>query len=1300
MKNALNKNIFNALKKSFTRALSIGLMVALGSSVVVGLMITGPSMRESLDDFLDKTNMQDISVESTYGLNFEDVSAIKSLTQDMTLEFSHYQDAYVEGSDSIIRLESDSSSMPKYLLKEGRLPENENEIALDRTVKNLKFKIGDRINLKLAGSINIEDKLKNTSYIVVGLIDSPEYLMESSKGISLIGKTSLDGFGLIKEANFLSSDYQIARIKSKELSSYKKTDKVYEEKARELKFQLLDILETRPEDRLDKIKKEAEEKIKEAKDRISSGKEELEGQEEKLNEAKTKLNQALTDYLNGKEEFLSKKSLAEKEIIDNEKSLILAKEKLEDGKKELHQSKKTFSIESENAFKKIDYAKKELEKAKEEYLIGLAAFNKSKEEFEKKIELPKKKLEDGKKELDKAKDELDQAYKKLENEKNVFEENIKNIENELNDKEKSLKNQLSSIPTRLEELKAAKASLENEIENTSTLLNDFNSKKDGLIEKQKQVQNDLEKETDPEKKSILQDELDKINRELENGKELETKLNSIKSQLEDTVKQINEIDNSKVSIEETLKQVEASKKELESKKNQGYSSLKENQDKLDLARKEYEKNLSTYEKNKENFEKEIKPAKDKLDQAELKISSSEAKFKQGEKDYQSALSSLEKEKEAVNKRFKEAEEDLTKGQAEYDEGIKKISQAKIELNQKSRETEVKLEEAYSDILKGEKDYEDGVNKLLEEKPNILKDLEKGSKEIKEKESDIFRLKLPSYTVKTLDDQNGIYLYLTNSKRMDLLSLIFPIFFYLIAILVTTSTMSRMVDEERTEIGTLKALGYSSTSISKKYLIYALIPSLIGCILGISFGHSYLTKTIYKAYSTGFAIGEQVVSPYWLIILLATFISLTLIFATAYFTSLKSLKNNAANLLRPKAPRAGSRILLENVDFIWEKLSFLQKVTMRNIFRYKGRMTMTIIGVAGCCSLLFMGYSIKDSIVQISEKQYSDIIHYDLLPILDDKLDRGEYEKFEKSLEENPDINSKLGIRFDIGKVEFKDEPDLDLYIITSDENLKLKEFISLRNRKNNKSISSNDQGIVITEKLAQVLNLKTGNSLKLKDQDGKEREFKIGQITENYINHYIYLNKEEYKEAFGTEAKNNAFLVKIKNVDKESNKKVFDSLIEQKNILSVMNMKDVNEQVSKLLESLNMVVAIIIGISSMLAIIVLYNLTNINVSERLRELSTIKVLGFYPKEVTSYVYRESGFLTLLGILLGYILGKILHWFIINVIAPKEIMMVPKILLSNYLKSFAMTMVLSLIVMLIMHFKLKKVNMVEALKAVE
>ena len=624
-------------------------------------------------------------------------------------------------------------------------------------------------------------------------------------------------------------------------------------------------------------------------------------------------------------------------------------------------------------------------------------------------------------------------------------------------------------------------------------------------------------------------------------------------------------------------------------------------------------------------------------------------------------------------------------------------------------------EAYSNIyitVKGAKKYltnSDSYKKLIN---NVKKDIDL----IKDKQQDIRYDELYSDIIETgemygisIDESKFIkpkwYIYdrLDNASYKELINAsdnlkkignIFPIIFFAISVLVSLISMMRMIEEDRVENGTLKSLGYNSFHITLKYVIYSLLATTIGSSVGAIFGSYMIPSVIWNIYKKIFFI------PKFIYLLksdynaLGLWICILCICGTSVIVCIKNLREVPANLMRPKAPKSGKKILLESINFIWKKLKFSDKITIRNIFRYKSRVITTILGIAGCTALILAGFGLKDSIKDVTDFQFNNIIKYDKLLMTNDSINQID---IEKELLNDDKVENFTNVNTQNIKVLFNEEQEVTM--ITPDDFNSISKSISLIDLKTNNIIDNiSDNSCIISEKTAKLLDIDVGDKISLLDNDNNKYDIKVSYIIKNYINQYLYINKNTYNNLF-KDYKINSILISLKDEDKNS--KDFDKkYISDGYALTIVDNDDIKSSMNDMLSSIDSIVAILIIAAASLAFVVLYNLSNINISERKREIATLKVLGFYPSEVDKYINRETVLLTILGIGIGLLFGSYLSHFIISTCEPDYIMFDRHVYTLSYFYSLFITVIFTIIVTIVTHFNLKKINMVTSLKNVE
>ncbi len=555
-----------------------------------------------------------------------------------------------------------------------------------------------------------------------------------------------------------------------------------------------------------------------------------------------------------------------------------------------------------------------------------------------------------------------------------------------------------------------------------------------------------------------------------------------------------------------------------------------------------------------------------------------------------------------------------------------------------------------------------------------------------------------YDRSTLPEYSG---YGENADRMRAIGRVFPVIFFLVAALISLTSMTRMVEEQRMAIGTMKALGYGKMTIAKKYIGYALLATVGGSIFGFLVGEKILPYIIIYAYEILYLHIPKILVPYnWYYAFMASGISIVCITAATFFACYKELTAQPAVLMRPPSPKVGKRVLLERIGIIWNHLNFSWKSSVRNLMRYKKRFFMTIFGISGCMALMLVGFGLKDSIFEITQLQYKEIQVYDGVAYLKDDVTEEEKEVLHQDLKQDSDIEQYMDTRMKtVTLVKRKKERDTVECVLKDQENLS--DYVHFRDRKTGETYELDDSGVILTEKTAHLLGVEVGDTIEIKDEDQGNIKVKISAICENYMGHYIYMSPAYYEKVHGKEPEYNSVLYSTPDGYSTSDmKKVGQKIIDEDAVLSISYIFDIQDQLDDMLKSLNLVIVVLIISAGMLAFVVLYNLNTINITERQRELATLKVLGFYDPEVAAYVYRENMVLTLLGAVVGCVLGKVLHLFIIETVEVDSVMFGRVINVSSFWYALAFTVAFSLCINGLMYFKLKKIDMVESLKSVE
>lgn len=847
-----------------------------------------------------------------------------------------------------------------------------------------------------------------------------------------------------------------------------------------------------------------------------------------------------------------------------------------------------------------------------------------------------------------------------------------------------------------------------------------------------------------------QEKIDEAREELEQGRadaaseladaaakiaDAEEQLTSGKAQITSGKKQI-------ASAKNTLSKKERELEQAQNQYNAGLAQLQEGE-------AQYEAGLAQYEAAKPEAEAKIQTGREEIEKKKQKLAEAPAQLEQlkqmvaGLEQKQTAGIITEKE-EATLKELKEnkipqleyfianGEQLIASGEAELDAAQKQLDDTAATLAQTKSELDAakaslngvpqqlasgksQIQSGWAEIRKQEKKLEEGAAEIAENEAKVAEakieyangeeeaaqKIAEGEQKIADAEAKVQDIEKPTWYVYDRDTLTEYSGYGENAERLGAIGRVFPVLFFLVAALISLTSMTRMVEEQRTAIGTMKALGYSKMSIAKKYLGYALIATAGGSVLGVLIGEKILPYIIVYAYGILYQHITHILVPYqWIYAWMAAAAAIVCTMAATFFACYKELVAQPAVLMRPPAPKNGQRVFLERIKFIWKHLSFTWKSCIRNLTRYKKRFFMTVFGIGGCMGLMLVGYGIKDSCYEIAELQFRDIQMYDGSVYLKEDISDEIRQNLLDYMKDDSDISHYMQTSMkNVTLVNGKNKRDT--YQVVFSEPKDVKDYFDFHDRKSKEEYTLDDEGVIISEKTGKLLNAKAGDTIEIKDEENGNKKVKIAHICENYMGHYIFFTPSYYEKVYGENSEyNSIFFAGQKGDTQEDYNKIGEDILTQNGALSVSYMRDIEKQLDDMLKSLNLVIIVLIISAGMLAFVVLYNLNTVNITERQRELATLKVLGFYDLEVAQHVYRENVLLTFIGAAVGVVLGKFLHAFIIDTVEVDTAMFGRNINFSSYVYSLLFTILFSLIVNGIMYFKLKKIDMVESLKSIE
>lgn len=1354
---ALRKEFWMEIRKSKSRFISILLIVALGVAFFSGIQASSPDMRYSGDAYYDESSLMDIKVVGTMGLTSDDVSSIESIDGIESAEGAWSTDVMCgEGQkQKVLHIESINDTVNKLDVQEGRLPEKSGEIFLDSTfASSNEYKVGDKVALREEGDSPV---LVTTEYTVVGTGRSPLYI-SFNRGNTTLGTGEVNGFGYVLPEDFDQEIYTQIYVTvhgAKGLTSY--TDG-YENLIAKIKDRVENIADDRCQIRLAAVKADAQEEINDAQKKLDDGKKEA---DEKLADAKEELDKGEKDLEDGRKEYEDGKSQledAKTELADGKKQLEDAKTELADGKNQLEDAKAQLAdgkSQLESARSQLSSSKSQLDTARSQLDDGWSQVNAAKaqladgqaqldsaqkqvtsglaelEENQKTLDENKAKLADGKAQIEAGEQQLEAAKQTLTTKQSELDQSkaeiiagqqqIESTRTQLNAQKQQITDGLSQVSageaqlqdgiSALESAKAQLTELQSQLEIVRASYNaalenpdasqeeiDILAAQVSALEEQEaavsqQIQaSEAQIESQRQQLAATRSELESGLAAVEDGlsqlSQKESELNAGREQI--TAGQA-EIDAGWIQIQEQENTLAASKAEIEAGEQElekGQKQLKAAKKKLNKAQKEIDSNAET-----------LAAGQAELDANVAKLNDNEAQYASGLEQYNSGARQIA-ENEA---KLTSGEQEIAENEAKLADGEKEIADNEKKLADGEKEitdNEKKLQDAAKDLKKGEKDLADGKKEYEDAKKDAEDEIAENQQKLDDAKKELEDLEMPEWMVTDREALPEYTDYGDNADRLRNIGQVFPVIFFLVAALISLTTMTRMVEEQRTQIGTLKALGYKKSAIAAKYICYAFFATLLGSVLGMLIGEKIIPYIIITAYGIMYHNVANTISIDYQpgFALIASAASVVCTVGATLFASGKELQETPASLMRPPAPKEGKRVLLERLTFIWKHLSFSWKSTIRNLFRYKKRLIMTVFGIAGSMGLMLVGFGIQDSISDIAAIQYRELQHYDGMVIEDSDATEEEHAELFEYMKENEQIAHCN--RVQMTKISApKGSSSVSIYLFVPESLSEFAKDVTLKNRITGETYELTDEGAAISEKTASLLGLKVGDMIPLKKGD-KEYKVRVAVITENYMSHYLYMTPRVYEQTFGEKPEYENIVFTMQEDCKDDLEMAGSRILANPGALSISYTSSLASQVDRMLSTLDAVILVLIVSAGMLAFVVLYNLNNINITERQRELATLKVLGFYDGEVSQYVLRENVILTVLGIMFGAVFGILIHRYVITTVEVDAVMFGRNIKPLSFLYSGILTSIFSIVVNGVMHFKLKTIDMVESLKSVE
>ena len=1340
------KIIFREIKGSFGRFAAIFGIVALGVGFLSGLLVTTPDMHLTVDEYYDKNNMADIFIKSTMGLTKDDLGIISSNEDIKEIMPSFVTDTLIETENSEIittriyglpLLDGKTANINRLQLLEGRMPTKKNEALAERRGSFLTgFKLGDKIRISSENEDfdEINDTYGVMEYTIVGIVgNSFHFSME--REVTNIGNGRLGAIIYADESSYNLDVYTDFYIRVKDAMELDSFSSDYESKIKKVVKSLEKIGKDRSVIRFNEVLKEAQEELADGWIEYNDGK--LEAETEladakiELEDGRRELADGLKELRDGREELDDAKLTLKEEVEDANKEIADGKVELADALIELQDGDKDLAdawIELQDGQRKYQEGYIEFLDGEKELIDGQKDFNQGEEEYLdglKELEDAKIDLRDGERELDDAREELEDGQEELEDgwvelnsNKRYFTQSVDPIAKAMNyNSGEALFNDISRSSSARQDLYTYLDGAKNQIDGGIGQIRGGIQEIDSNL-----AQAQLGLDEINTNLSKLNSDLEDLNRALAGTEDEETRayilgqiaeveagIGTLEANKAETEGQISFMTNEKRKLESQLQDLEGQRSQIPEASTliDGWNQIMDGERELRRGEREIEDGWDQYYEGRDKIregKKELKDAEKQLADAKVELEDGRRELQDGWRELEEARIEIQDARLKLDDGFKEyydGKKDLEEGWVKYYDGIKEIEDAQETLEEEVAKANREILDAEKDLAQGQIDYneglvefQDGEKEYLDAKLEVEEELTEAYAELMDAEEEIKKLDLPEWYVLDRNSNISFVSFELNSEKVDAVAKVFPIFFYMIAALVTLTTMTRMVEEERTQIGTLKALGYSKATITAKYIVYCGLASVLGSAGGLLVGFKLIPYIIWNAYGVMFHLPDFIAAYNTKIGLVSSGLAILSTLGATIYACNGALKEKPATLMLPRAPKAGKRIALERVKFVWSRLSFNHKATARNLFRYKKHFFMTVIGISGCTALLVTGFGLRDSIGQLATTQFIEIFKYDLEIEVDDgwKVD----EHLLEMLEDNSLIKDSIAVYSDKSKVSFENEV-IEATIRAGDLD-RLGEFIEFRERKSQENLIVNKESILITEKLSQELKLNIGDKFLLINSDDISSEFIVRGITENYAGNYVYMDRDAYINSYNISDEENIIFAKSVLVDDKSQDSIAEKMLSNEKVLNSGFLSQTKSTFDNLLAAIDYIIVFIIASSGALAFIVLYNLTNININERNKELATLKVLGYYEEEVSTYIFRETRILTFIGMLVGLLLGKILLAFVIVTVENPEFMFGREIKLFSYLISAAITIIFSIIVNLFMKRKLKNIKMVDSMKA--
>jgi putative ABC transport system permease protein len=1246
------KTLFRQIRGNIGRFAAIMGIVALGVGFFAGMLATTSDMHASVDAYYDRERTADAFVKATMGITQEDIEAVAAMDGVDTVMPAYVMDAlmYTRNEKLLavriygVPLErlgdaGDGGFINRLELLEGRMPVSDDEcLAHELGALPAGIKLGTVLTVSPENR-SLEDRgdiYRVTEYTVVGIVNSPFYFSWEPEPCT-VGNGRLDAVIYVNESAYALDVYTDLYLTVKDAGELTAFTGEYEAKIEEIVERLESLGETRSAIRYEDI----------------------------IADARAEMEKAKAEFRDAEAEAQAELADAWAEIEKGRAELEDARRQIDEGKVELADAKIKLAEETAKATEEIERGKRELADALNE-------------------------LEDGERRLAEAERELEDGWREYESGHEAYRNGLRQIEEAQAAFDQGEREYLAG----LEQWKAAGEAIEREELNLvraesqlSQAEAEYNA---GLtaLEGQK-AQFDI---------LMFQvlSALDAAGMPFGSAEELLAALEadpagpiytSVGAILSGAGMPVTPDD--LLATQQAIAYAEAELSAAAAEIAAGRAACSEGRRQLDQAKAEHS------------------AAKVQLDVAGAEIEKSRQQLNDGWAQLASARAMLDDARAQLasgRSEIAKARRELDNGWREYSEGVAKLADAEAELAAEVAKAEEEIRTAEADLAKAEADYADGLRQLEEgeaeywkAKADVEKELADAWQEILDAEAALGDIEHPKWYVFDRTSNVSYASFSMNAEKVAAIAKVFPWFFFFVAALVALTTMARMVEEERTQLGTLKALGYPTWAIMSRYVVYCGLASVLGCVAGAFLGFKLLPNVIWRVYRTVYRLPPLIAEFRWNLAILSSALALLCTMGATVSACGSALKERPAALMRPRPPKVGKRVFLERISVIWSRLKFSHKATARNLIRYKRNFVMTVLGVAGCTALLVTGFGLRDSIGDLAKTQFDEITKYDLY--IGVKSSSG-YDSVLSEFLSDPDKVAGYVEAFAETAYVIANGKRIETTVMVPMDSGELAKVVTLRDRSSGKGIAFGDSSVVLTEKLAANLGLRPGDTFTIENSDGETAEFVLSDIAEYYAGSYAYVNKYDYARAIGKYPARNVLMVSTLVVGSDAQDDVMSTLLSSDSVLGAQFISQIRESLDTVLNSIDLIVVVLIVSSGALAAIVLYNLININIEERKKELATLKVLGFHSEEVAAYIFREISILTVIGTILGFGLGILLHGFVIRTVEQPDFMFGRDVSPLSFALAGGFTLAFSFLVQVAMSPRLRRIKMVDSMKAVE